>query len=163
MCLNRFEHSGVCLSAFFVGETMIHYQNPMSQTVIFLKSHENSWKFDGVGLKIDWKMWKKTSFETWNLFMHISRLLFQPNTKYFIKHVFLSLWKKSHKNLIWIFPNHDQMNIIWRDLPTNGKIQPKIRIFDGLQEVVSRLSSGVRGRVSTLNLSTHPENAFSGL
>ena len=39
----------------------------------------------------------------------------------------------------------------------------KSMIFEHLQEVVSRLPSGVGGRASTLNLSTHPENAFSGV
>ena len=145
-----------------MGGTMIHYQNACPKRWFswnFLEFHANlmGWSSNFA------QKYEKMSFEARDLFYAISRLLFRPNIKYFIKHVFLSLWKKIHKSFIWIFPDHDQMNIIWRDLPTNGKIQPKIRIFDGLQEVVSRLSSGVRGRVSTLNLSTHPENAFSGL
>ena len=83
--------------------------------------------------------------------------------KIFHQTCFSECMKKTPQKLDRNISSQFQMNIIWKDILIIGKIRPKIRIFDGLQEVVSRLSSGVRGRVSTLNLSTHPENAFSGL
>ena len=149
----------MCISTFFHGGNDDTQPKRMPKTVIFLEFHAN---LMGWSSKFAQKYEKNEFWGTGPILCHIT-IIISTKYKIFPQTCFLSLWKKFHKSFIWIFPDHDQMNIIWRDLPTNGKIQPKIRIFDGLQAVVSRLPSGVGGRASALNLSTHPGNAFSGL